>query len=127
MCRDSRLGGLCPLVRGRSYGDRYSCLTSNEARLAFLTLPANRTRQASSLPSPTPAPQTRHRRAIGSFLVVRQGQIRFEENVQFFFGGGKAFGKRAAVVFRHAVLPLEEVSDALRLDAHFDAAQAGEQ
>src|SRR4029077_521781 len=54
-------------------------------------------------------------------------QIWFQKNVEFFFGGRQSFGEAAAVVFGHAVLPLEEVGDALGFDANFDAAQAGEQ
>ena len=38
-----------------------------------------------------------------------------------------AFRQASAVVFGEAVFPLEEVSDGLGLDAHLNAAQAGEQ
>lgn len=55
------------------------------------------------------------------------GHFGFEEVVGLVLAGGEAFGKRAAIVFGHAVLPLEEVGDALRLDANFDAAEAGEE
>src|ERR1039458_453559 len=55
------------------------------------------------------------------------GHVWFEESVEFFFGGSQSLGQGAAVVFGHAVLPLEEVGDALGFDADLDAAQAGEQ
>ena len=42
-------------------------------------------------------------------------------------GGSDAGGPGAAVVLLHAVFPLEEVGDGLRLDANFYAAQAGQQ
>jgi hypothetical protein len=38
-----------------------------------------------------------------------------------------AFRQRAAIVFDQPVFPLEEIGDGLRLNADFDAAQAGEQ
>src|SRR5580658_8554691 len=39
----------------------------------------------------------------------------------------QSFGQGATVVFGHAVFPLEEVGDALRFDADFDAAQTCEE
>src|ERR1700722_13423720 len=58
--------------------------------------------------------------------LAQRGSFWLEEDVGFVFGGGQALGKSAAVVLRHAVFPLEKISNALRLDAHLDAAQAGE-
>src|SRR5258706_10717083 len=54
-------------------------------------------------------------------------RVWFQEDVEFLVSGRQSFWEGAAVVFRHAVFPLEEVGDALGFDAHFDAAQACEQ
>ncbi len=58
-------------------------------------------------------------------LCLKRG-FGFQKEIGFFVGRQDALWHGAAVVLRHAVLPLQEVSDALRFDANLDAAQAGE-
>ena len=50
------------------------------------------------------------------------GHFRFQEAVEFFFGRSEAFRQSAAIVLRHAVLPLQKIGDALRLNSHFHTA-----
>src|SRR5229473_3996608 len=69
----------------------------------------------------------RNRANQPGFLFTSTRQIRFEKNVRFFVGGRQSFWEGAAIVFRHAVFPFEEVSDALWFHPDFDTAQAGEQ
>jgi len=47
--------------------------------------------------------------------------------ILFGFGRRDSFGQAAAVVFGEAVFPLQKISDGLRLDAHLDPAEAGQQ
>ena len=51
----------------------------------------------------------------------------WQVNVMLGRRGHDALGQLAAIVFGEPVLPFEKVSNGLRFDPDFDAAQAGEQ
>jgi len=50
----------------------------------------------------------------------------YQENILFFCGFYQPFGQRAEVIFGHAILPFQEVGNALGFYAQFHAAKAGE-
>ena len=60
-------------------------------------------------------------------FVCRQRVMRESRHkimVPFFVRRGNALGQAPTVVFRQAVLPLQEVSNGLRFDAHLHSPQA---
>src|SRR5215475_2622967 len=51
----------------------------------------------------------------------------FQEAVTFLLTGRESLGQASPVVFRHAVLPFQEVRDGPGRNAHFYPSQTGEQ
>src|SRR6266576_5854284 len=63
------------------------------------------------------------------FLIVRSltRNFRLKKSIRLVVRSGQSLWQSSAVVFGHAILPFEEVGNALRLDADFYASQAGKQ
>lgn len=53
--------------------------------------------------------------------------LRLKKDIQLFLGCRQSLGQRPAIVFRHAVLPFQEIGNALGFDPHLNPAQTGQQ
>src|SRR5437667_4529391 len=78
-------------------------------------------------PHPTDAPETGPTSPVSFFPNESISCQCLQKQIGLLFRRNHSLRQPPPVVLRHAVLPLEEVSDALRLDAHFDSPQACQQ